>query len=93
MRDEITSHVETEMTCQELVQLVTEYLEGKLSLSEQFRFDAHLRTCSACAVYIEQLRTTIGMVGKLSRSSISPEAERELLATFRRWKSGSPQDH
>ena len=80
-------HTSSEMTCQELVELVTEYLEDTLAPSERLRFDAHLRTCPGCTAYIEQMRTTIRVLGKLSEESVSEAARRELLATFRTWKA------
>jgi anti-sigma factor RsiW len=91
MTKDTTRHVNSEMTCQELVELITEYLEGTLAPSERLRFDAHLSTCSGCAAYIEQMRTTIRMLGKLSENSMSADAQRELLATFRSWKAGAAQ--
>ena len=75
------------MTCQELVELVTEYLEDTLAPSERLRFDTHLRTCPGCTAYIEQMRTTIRVLGKLSEEWVSEDAQRELLATFRTWKA------
>jgi len=84
-------HAATEMTCQELVELVTEYLDGTLSESERSRFDAHVRTCSGCEAYIEQMRVTIRLLGKLSEESISAEARRDLLATFRTWKANGAE--
>ena len=83
---------DTDMTCQELVELISEYLDGTLEASERSRFDAHLRTCSGCEAYIEQMRMTIRLLGKLTEESISAEAQRELLATFRTWKANGA-DH
>jgi anti-sigma factor RsiW len=77
----------TEMTCQELVELITEYLDGTLAPAEQLRFEAHVRTCSGCAAYIDQMRSTIRLLGKLSEESISAEARHDLLATFQTWKA------
>lgn len=88
MTEKSTRHVSSEMTCQELVELVTEYLEDTLAPSERLRFDAHLRTCPGCTAYIEQMRTTIRVLGKVSEESLSEDAQRELLATFRTWKAG-----
>ena len=85
-------HTDTEMTCQELVELLSEYLDETLAASERLRFDVHLRTCSGCEAYIEQMRMTIRLLGKLTEESISAEAQRELLATFRTWKANSA-DH
>jgi anti-sigma factor RsiW len=87
MTKENARHTSSEMTCQELVELVTEYLEDTLAPSERVRFDAHLSTCLGCTAYIEQMRTTIRVLGKLSEESVSEAARRELLATFRTWKA------
>jgi anti-sigma factor RsiW len=74
------------MTCQELVELITDFLDGTLAPSERLRFEAHLRTCSGCAAYIDQMRSTIRLLGKLNEESISAAARHELLTTFRTWK-------
>lgn len=74
------------MTCKELVELVTEYLEGTLPPDERERFEAHLATCQGCTNYLAQMRQTINLVGKLTEDSISPEASSELLRIFRNWK-------
>jgi anti-sigma factor RsiW len=84
-------HAATEMTCQELVELITEYLDGTLPESERSRFDAHVRACSGCEAYIEQMRMTIRLLGKLSEESVSAEARRDLLATFRTWKANGAE--
>ena len=78
-----------EMPCQELVELVTSYLEGALSEEDRTRFDAHIAGCDACARYLDQMRQTIRALGHLPPESISPEAERELLRAFRDWRTGS----
>jgi len=75
-----------ELTCQELVELVTDYLEEKLSPTEQARFEAHLSGCSGCRNYVEQMRSTVQMVGKLSEDHLAPESREELLQLFHHWK-------
>ncbi len=75
------------LTCQELVELVTLYLEDALPQPGRQRFEEHLAACKGCAVYLDQMRTTIDLVGRLSPESISSEAEAELLDAFRGWKS------
>ena len=91
MTEKHISHATTEMTCQELVELITEYLDGTLPEPDRSRFDAHVRTCSGCEAYIEQMRMTIRLLGKLSEESISAEARRDLLATFRTWKANGAE--
>ena len=76
------------MDCQELVELVTEYLEDRLSPRDRARFEAHLADCEACRAYVEQFRRTIRALGRLPEESLSPEARDALLAAFRGWSSG-----
>jgi anti-sigma factor RsiW len=77
-----------QLSCQELVELVTDYLEGALSAEDSARFEDHISRCSACAIYVEQIRQTIALTGRITPDSLSPEAERELLDAFRGWHSG-----
>jgi anti-sigma factor RsiW len=76
------------LSCQELVELVTDYLEDALSPEERRRFEEHVGGCGGCGRYVEQLRETIRLVGSLEREAISPEAEAALLQAFRGWKRG-----
>ena len=75
-----------ELTCQELVQLVTDYLEATLRPVERARFEAHLANCDGCPVYLEQLRLTIHALGTLTEERIAPAAREELLRCFREWR-------
>jgi anti-sigma factor RsiW len=74
------------MTCQELVELVTEYLEGALSEADRRRFEDHLEECPWCVAYLEQMRHVIQTLGRLSEESLSPRARKELLHAFRDWR-------
>ena len=74
------------LTCQELVELVTDYLEGILRPAERARFEAHIAHCEHCSMYLDQMRTTIRLVGTLTSESLSPATQKELLARFRDWK-------
>ena len=76
-----------ELSCQELVELVTDYLEGALPRDERARFDAHLELCDGCNGYLEQMRVTIELVGRLTPRDVTPEAEAALLGVFRDWKN------
>jgi anti-sigma factor RsiW len=75
------------MSCQELVELVTAYLEGALDAEALERFEEHLATCGTCQVYLEQIRQTIALTGRLTPEQLSPDAEDALLQAFRSWKS------
>jgi anti-sigma factor RsiW len=76
------------MTCKELVELVTEYLEETLAPDERARFEAHLARCQGCTRYLEQMRQTIQLVGRLPEESIPETPREELLNLFRDWKKG-----
>ena len=78
-----------DLPCQELVELVTDYLEDRLPSSTRLRFDAHLAQCSGCRAYLEQMRQTIRTVGRLREASIQPEPRDRLLSVFRDWKRRS----
>lgn len=75
-----------DLACQELVELVTDYLEGRLAEAERRRFDAHLVGCEGCRRYLEQMRLTIRALGRLPEESVTTEARERLLAAFRNWK-------
>jgi anti-sigma factor RsiW len=75
------------LACRELVELVTDYFEGALSETDRERFEAHIAACEHCTTYVEQMRRTVALAGQVTTESLSPEAERELLAAFRNWKA------
>lgn len=79
-----------ELTCQELVELVTAYLDGALTPAERLRFDSHLATCEGCRAYVEQFRTTIRLTGALAEDDLAAPARDALLHVFRDWKSSAP---
>jgi len=73
------------LSCQELVELVTDYLEGALEPADRRRFDAHIAVCSGCTRYLEQLRETIRLTGTITTDDLTPEAARALLDAFAAW--------
>jgi anti-sigma factor RsiW len=75
-----------EMTCRELVEVVTDYLEGRLPDSDRVRLEEHVEACPYCEEYIAQMRRTIDALGKLPREAIDPRREAELLEAFRGWR-------
>jgi predicted anti-sigma-YlaC factor YlaD len=77
-----------EMTCRELVELITDYLEGTLTPVERARFEGHLEECDGCSDYVSQMRLTLQVLGRLSENGVAPDAEERLLAVFRDWKRG-----
>ena len=75
------------LSCQELVELVTDYLEDALPRPERARFDAHIAGCDHCTAYIEQMRTTIALTGRLQAEELPAAAVEPLLAAFRTWRA------
>jgi anti-sigma factor RsiW len=76
-----------EMSCRELVEVVTDFLEGRLPDPDRVRLEAHLAECPYCEEYIAQMRETIDALGELPRAeSLDPRTERELLEAFRGWR-------
>ena len=76
-----------QLSCQELVELVTDYLEGALPEEARLRFEDHIGRCSGCKLYLEQMRQTISLLGHLPADALAPEAEVELLEAFRGWRA------
>jgi anti-sigma factor RsiW len=78
------------IVCRRAVDLVTDYLEGALSRSQQARFEAHLRECPHCAQYLEQIRTTIRAAGRVQPDELEPGAKADLMDLYRRWRAEEP---
>ena len=71
------------VTCQEVVELVTGYLEGSLSPEEAALFEQHVNFCDGCEWYVDQMRTTIATVGRIEETDVPPAMRERLLAAFR----------
>ena len=71
------------VTCQEVVELVTDYLEGGLDPDMTAEVEAHLGLCDGCDIYVEQMRTTIRALGKVPVETLSESAQAELVRAFR----------
>ena len=77
------------LTCQELVELVTDYLDGALLGADVELFESHLAICPGCSTYVDQFRETIRLTGRLREHDLEPAARETLLAQFRNWKQRS----
>jgi predicted anti-sigma-YlaC factor YlaD len=71
------------LSCQEMVELVTDYLEGSLGWRDRRRVAQHLKRCEACGRYLEQMRETLDLLGTVPVDTLSPEAQSTLLDAFR----------
>lgn len=74
------------ITCQEVVELVTDYLDGALPSEQISVFEQHLNFCDGCVWYVDQLRTTVATVGQIREEDVPAETRARLVAAFREWK-------
>jgi anti-sigma factor RsiW len=77
-----------DLTCREVVEIVTDYLEGRLSAGERLAFEEHLVMCAGCTAYLEQMRQTIRITGALREERLPDAVKSGLLEAFRDWKRG-----
>jgi predicted anti-sigma-YlaC factor YlaD len=75
-----------DIACKELVELVSDYLDGELSPIDLKRFEDHLEICVDCREYVEQIRQTIEVSGRVTEQSLEPDMRDQLLSAFRDWK-------
>lgn len=78
-----------DLTCQELVELITGYIEAALPARERERVESHLAGCTGCRNYLDQMRRTVGALGTLPADSLPEPVRDELLTLFRGWKRGA----
>jgi anti-sigma factor RsiW len=79
--------MDEQLSCKELVELVTEYLEGTLPEDVRLKMERHLSGCDGCTHYLEQMRQTIRLTGELREESLSAQQRVDLLTLFRGWKT------
>lgn len=78
---------DVEIDCNELVEIVTDFLEGALDADTHRRVTEHLGLCDGCGAYVEQMRETVRLAGTLREDELRPEMRDRLLAAFRGWKT------
>ena len=79
---------DTAYSCQEIVEAVTEYLDGGLATPQRIAFERHVAICPPCRGYLSQIRTVTRVAGELSENDLSPAVRADLLAVFADWKKG-----
>jgi anti-sigma factor RsiW len=77
-----------EVICQDLVELVTDYIEGVLDPEVAARFEEHLEVCGKCRTYVEQFRLVISEAGRITEESLSPATRAGLIKAFHGWRAG-----
>lgn len=78
--------LDRELTCAQLVELVTDYLEGRLTVTDTERFEEHIAFCDGCSRYFDQMRATIAATGQLQEDELPPELHERLVEAFRGWR-------
>lgn len=77
--------LDRELTCAQVVELVTAYLDDRLAASDVERFEEHLTFCDGCSTYLDQMRATIAATGELRSDDIPAGLQERLIAAFREW--------
>jgi predicted anti-sigma-YlaC factor YlaD len=75
------------LTCQEVIELLSSYIEGGLTVDDRRRVDEHLALCDGCTTYLEQMRETIRLSGMVTEEQVPEDEKTALLAAFRDWRS------
>ena len=76
-----------EIPCQQVVELISDYLEGALPARSRRRLEYHLAGCPHCTAYLAQMRVTLRLTGSLVPEDLSPEMQREFTDVYRKWRS------
>lgn len=74
-------------TCQQLVELVTDYLDGGLPAPERLAFERHVAICPPCRGYLGQLRRIAAVSGGLREDDVPERLRGDVLSAFRDWRS------
>jgi anti-sigma factor RsiW len=74
------------LSCREVVELVTDHLDGALSAEEVALLEQHLNFCEGCVWYVEQIKTTVDALGEIREEDVPPEAKDRLMTVFRDWR-------
>jgi predicted anti-sigma-YlaC factor YlaD len=83
----MSGEASSEITCQELVELVTEYLEGSMAPGRRLLFEEHIAFCSPCSRYLNQMRETIAITGALREEDLDPDSRAMMLRAFREFSA------
>ncbi len=83
----LAARLRRDIVCRQAVELVTDYLEGRLSQSARRRFERHLAGCAHCSEYLAQMRRTIELTGSLTAGDLTPRMQDEFIAIYRQWRS------
>ncbi len=77
------------LDCKQVIELVTDYLEGSMEADERLQFERHVAICPPCRAFLGQMRETIRISGELKEEQLSPEARQGLIDAFRHWRDSA----
>jgi predicted anti-sigma-YlaC factor YlaD len=86
LKNRTIDYLAGKLTCKEVTEAITDYLEGNLSFVEWVRFQMHLGLCFGCRRYLRQMKLTIRTLGALPAEPLPPAVRDELIQRFRTWK-------
>ena len=93
-KQQLMGYMVGNFTCQEIAELITDYLEGSLTLTQRLRFQMHIGLCVACRNFLRQMKYTVATLRQLPSEPVPPHIKEELLRRFRTWKQdGSSSSH
>ena len=75
------------LPCQQVVEMVTDYLEGMMPAADRRRLEHHLTGCRHCTEYLAQMRETIRLAGRVTQEDLTPDMRTELTELYRRWRT------
>lgn len=80
----------SDLTCRELVEVITDYLDGAMSDVNRTRFERHLGECEGCTTVVDQFRSTIETTGRLTEDHVSEKQREAMREVFRQWREAAP---
>ena len=89
LKQQVMAYLAGNLSCREVANLMTEYLEGALTFSQLVRFHMHLGLCFACRNFLKQMKYTVMTLQQLPSEPVPPHVKEELLTRFRNWQSSS----
>ena len=75
------------LSCQEITEIITDYLEGRMSFSDRMRFQMHVGMCKHCRAYLRQMKATIGSLGQLPDEPMPTDVRDEMRERFAAWNA------
>lgn len=81
-----------DLVCQQVVELVTDYLEGALSRADRRRLERHLAGCPHCTEYLAQMRETIALAGRITPQDLTPQMQDDFIEVYRQWRADTGDD-